>query len=224
MSKFVQGPAILVYISDVTNGRVIKEVIKEGEERFRYVLMTANNEKIYRIRATGTLVHKYHSLGSADKKEFTAISIDDGTETIQVKGWEEDAQVLNRYGIGDEVDIIGRPRSSDDEIFLVPETVINVDSHDRELYMRAKKVKRYLDKGFTIPALKREEPEQEIDEEKEKARDKVWEIIAESNSSVTLDEILEKTKLEKVIVEEIIHDLLNRGDIFEPTALEFRKA
>ena len=38
-----------------------------------------------------------------------------------------------------------------------------------------------------------------------------------------MDFLIESTKLERSTIEEIIHELLNNGDIYEPTALKFKK-
>ncbi len=54
-------------------------------------------------------------------------------------------------------------------------------------------------------------------------KEKIWVLIADSEEGLELDEIIEKTKLDKATAESIIHDLLNDGDIYEPSALKFKK-
>ncbi len=215
MSQFVPTPPILLYIVDIINGRVAKE----GEDKFsRWMLTSANGEKVYKIRITGTIVNKYFSLASEDKKAFASVSIDDGTEVIRVKGWEDNAMILNVLEESDEVEIIGRPRVSEDEIYLFPETVLKNEDYNKELYLRTKKIKRYAKKNFIISS------EQAMETENfQKEKEIIWDIILNSENGVDLEELIDQTKLAKSTIEAVIHDLLNNGDIYEPSALKFKK-
>ncbi len=214
MSEFVPTPPILTYIFDIVNGRVVKE----GDEQYRWVLITANNEKIYKMRISGTIVGKYYSMKTDDKKAFATLTLDDGTETIRVKGWEETAEALNRFFEGGEIEIIGKPRLSENEIYVLPEDFLKIEDYNKELYLRTKKIKRYVKKNLVIPS---EEKVEQASFLVEKAM--VWEIITNSEEGVELDLLIEETKLEKATIESVIHDLLNNGDIYEPTALKFKK-
>ncbi len=215
MSQFVPTPPILLYIVDVINGRVEKD----GEEKFsKWMLTTANGEKVYKIRITGTIVNKYFSPASEDKKAFASISIDDGTEVIRVKGWEDDAMVLNVLEQSQEAEIIGRPRISEDEIYLFPENVLKIEDFNKELYLRTKKIKRYAKKNFIISSEQTMETS-----ESQKEKELIWDIILNSTDGVDLEELIDQTKLPKSTIVSIVHDLLNNGDIYEPSALKYKK-
>ena len=215
MSKFAPTPPILLYISDIINGKVIKE----GEDQFsRWLLTTTNGEKVYKIRITGTIVGKYFSPTSEDKKAFASISIDDGTEVIRVKGWEDDALILDDLTEGDDAEIIGRPRISEDEIYLFPETVLKIKNYNKELYLRTKKIKRYAKKNLIISSGQTMRSG-EYDVEKEI----VWDLISSSEDGIELEELIDETKFSKTTIEAVIHELLNNGDIYEPSALRFKK-
>ena len=215
MSEFIPTPPILTYIVDIVNGRVVKE----GDDQFDpWILITTNSEKIYKVRISGTIVSKYYSAKTDEKKAFTSITVDDGTETIRIKGWEETAEVLNRFFEGEELEIIGRPRLSEDEIYILPDDLMKIEDYNKELYLRTKKIKRYVKKNLIIPSEEKIEAENFLAE-----KELVWEIIANSEEGVELALLIEETKLEKATVETIIHELLNNGDIYEPTALKFKK-
>ncbi len=214
MSMFEQKAPILLYVIDVVDGHLIKE---EGEFG-RWVLITTNNEKIYKIRINGTTVDKYHGASDGTKKAFTTLTLDDGTATVRIKAWEETAEFLNSFTIGNDVDLIGKPRTSEDEVYILPESVVIIEDSNKELYLRAKKIKRYSKNNLIISkevqAALGHNPEQ---------KEKIWVLIADSEEGVEMEEIIEKTKLDKATVESIIHDLLNDGDIYEPSALKFKK-
>jgi RPA family protein len=215
MSQFVPTPPILLYIVDIINGKVAKE----GEDKFsRWMLTSANGEKVYKVRITGTVVNKYFSPASEDKKAFASVSIDDGTEVMRVKGWEDDATILNDVlEESDEAEIIGRPRVSEEEIYLFPETVLKNEDYNKELYLRTKKIKRYAKKDFVISSEQTMETE---DFQKEKKI--IFDIILNSEDGADLEELIDQTKLAKSTIEAVIHDLLNNGDIYEPSALKYK--
>ena len=214
MSQYVPTPPILLYITDMINGRVVKE----GDEQYRWVLITANGEKIYKIRISGTIVNKYYSQGTEEKKSFVSLTIDDGTDTVRIKAWEETADSLQSIIESDELEVIGRPRLGEDEIYLLPDNVIKIDNFNKELYIRTKKIKRYVKKNLVIPS---EEKIEEASNAAEKGI--VWELIVSSEEGIELDELIDQTKLDNSNIESIIHDLLNNGDIYEPRALKFKK-
>ena len=214
MSMFEQKAPILLYAIDIVNGHLIKE----GDEYYRWVLITSNSEKIYKIRLNGTIVDKYHSASDGTKKSFTTLTLDDGTATVRVKAWEDTAEFLNGFIIGNDVDLIGKPRATDDEVYILPEIVMLIEDSNKELYLRAKKIKRYTKNNLIIS----KEIEASPDHNQEQ-KEKIWNLIADSEEGLELEEIMETTKLDKATVESIIHDLLNDGDIYEPSALKFKK-
>lgn len=214
MSEFIPQPLIQLYIIDFVEGRLEKE----GDERFRWVLITRNGEKVYKIRINGTIVAKYFSEGDKEKKSYANFTLDDGSDTIRVKAWEEQAEILRGFEIGEEVEVMGRPRQSDDEMYLLPDEILKIDDLNKSLYLRAKKIKRYAKKNYELPT------EEQIVKAHDMAQmESVWSIIMETEEGVELEDIISKTKLDKAIVESVIQELIKKGDIYEPTSLKFRK-
>ena len=214
MSEFIPQPLIQLYIIDFVEGRLEKE----GDEQFRWVLITRNGEKVYKIRINGTIVAKYYSEGDKEKKSYANFTLDDGSDTIRIKAWEEQAEVLRGFEIGEEVEVMGRPRQSDDEIYLLPDEVLKIDDLNKSLYLRAKKIKRYAKKNYELPT------EEQIVKAHDMAQmESVWSIIMETEEGVELEDIITKTKLDKTIVESVIQELIKKGDIYEPTSLKFKK-
>ena len=215
MSEFTPAPPILLYIFDIVEGRLAKE----GEEQYsRWILTTMNGEKIYKIRINGILVDTYYSLADETKKAFATLTLDDGTETIRIKAWEETADHLNSFKQGEHLEVIGRPRESDGEIYLLPDQVIKIESFDKELYIRMKKVKRYLKKGLMIPT---EAEVAHVHDSKEK--ELIWSIISSVEETIHLDEICKKSKLDNQTVQSIINILIDDGIIYQPQKSQFKK-
>ena len=105
-----------------------------------------------------------------------------------------------------------------EEVYILPETIVKIEDPNKELYLRAKKIKRYSKNSLILTKDVQATPEHNQEQ-----KEKIWILIADSEEGLELDEIIEKTKLDKATVESIIHDLLNDGDIYEPSALKFKK-
>jgi len=214
MSEFVPTPPILTYIFDIVNGRVEKE----GDDRYRWILISSNGEKIYKIRMSGTIVNKYYGAQSDEKKAFASLTIDDGTDTINIKAWEETADALNMFSEGEEIEVIGKPRLGEDETYILAEEFQKIEDYNKELYLRTKKIKRYVKKKLIIPSEEKLQEKNFLEE-----KDMVWEIIADSEEGVEFDFLMEETQLDKDKLNTIIHELLNSGDIYEPTTQKYKK-
>ena len=218
MSVHYKKDPVFVFILDVILGSIF------SPESFPYtkVIKTHNDEHLSFVRILGTVTNKYHSLGSETKKEYTSLTVDDGTGVIQVKGWEDHAKTLDAFNIGDVVDVFAKPRvSKNQEIFLVVDKIFSIDNYSHELYLRAKRVQRYITNGFGLPKIVLSP--QESHEDYEKAKITIWELIVSNEDGITFDEILQETGLPKQLVEKVIQELLNNGDIYEPVALKFKK-
>ncbi|MHA1622582.1 MAG: OB-fold nucleic acid binding domain-containing protein [Candidatus Heimdallarchaeaceae archaeon] len=220
MSDLIPRSTVSVYITDIVNGKLEKEFIGESKEKYRWVLITSNSEKTYNVRINGIIVKTYYSQGEDNKKSFATITIDDGTDTIRIKGWEEDAENLKKFQVGDNIEVFAKPRKSDDELYLVPEKTILIEDPNQELYLRAKRVKRYNKKQLYLPT------EEEISKTHSvREKELVFSIIADtaSEEGIGIEEVVEKTQLDRSKVEDIIQELSKAGDIYEPSPLKFKK-
>ncbi|MFX0136239.1 MAG: hypothetical protein ACFFDN_21545 [Candidatus Hodarchaeota archaeon] len=76
------------------------------------------------------------------KKDYGYLIIDDGTETIRIKVWGDDIRKykVEDLNIGDNVDIIGRVREYNDEIFIMPEIISKISDPNWELLRELEKI------------------------------------------------------------------------------------
>ena len=51
----------------------------------------------------------------------------------------------------------------------------------------------------------------------------IWDIILNSEDGVDLEDLIDQTKLTKSTIVSVIQNLLNNGDIYEPSALKYKK-
>ena len=105
--------AIKTEIKDIIDGRYVKA---EGFES-NYVI-TPNGLKISRARILGTVMTKFIT----EDGNYGFIVLDDETDTLRVKAFKN-TKIFDNIEVGDLVDVIGKIREYDEEIYLSPEIV-----------------------------------------------------------------------------------------------------
>ncbi len=109
--------AVKARISSIIDGKWVQQ---EGFNP-NYVV-TKLGQHISRVRILGTIVDKFLS----ENKSFAAFTLDDGSGTIRVKAFTT-LSILDPVDKGDIVDVIGRVKSYQDEIYIAPESVVKVE-------------------------------------------------------------------------------------------------
>jgi len=109
--------ALKVRISEIVNG---KWVPREGLNP--NYLLTRTGKRLSRVRILATVVNKFTS----QDRKFSSITLDDGTETIRAKAFG--SFIFDAVKIGDIVDLIGKLKQYNEELYVVPEIVAPVDA------------------------------------------------------------------------------------------------
>lgn len=135
------------WISMLHNGTYVKQL---GEYDPNYVEW--EGRAIGRVNIIGTIVAKY----VADEKTYVAFTIDDGSASIRIKAWKEDALAIEKYKIGELVLVIGKPREYNEELYLSPEVISPILDPNLELVRKLQLFKQYgyikIKDKFGIPA------------------------------------------------------------------------
>ena len=126
--SFQRLPAMKVRIASLVKGRYHRGQ-KEMEPN---VLITPGGTTVSRIRVLATVVSSFIN----DDGTYASVTLDDGSETIRVKGFRDDLHKIKDLGVGDTIDIIGRVREYEGELYLIPETVLTITDHNWELVRR----------------------------------------------------------------------------------------
>jgi hypothetical protein len=138
-----EPPNILDYSAKVYAMELVSGEFIRGTGTARSYLRLWNGEDVDKVRVMGTIVQTFLS----NDGNYCALTLDDGTETIRVKGWREDARMMEAYAPGGMVDIIGGVREYDGEIYLSPIAINGISDANweplRELEIfRLRKVKK----------------------------------------------------------------------------------
>ena len=185
-----------VRISSLNEGQWVK---KEGLEPS--FVVTAQGENVARARVLGTVVGKF----VAEDENFASITVDDGSDTIRAKTFKT-VKPLDTSVIGDVVDVIGKVREWNGEVYIIPEIVAKVENPNLELLRR-----------LEIAAKAPEAPAQED------LRSLVLGIISEAAEGISYDALIQKAGKGEQVVEKVINDLLAEGVCYEPTPGKIKK-
>jgi len=104
-------------VSEVINGNFVR---KSGFES-SYIL-TNLGRRLSRINILGLIVDKFTS----PDERYATMTLDDSTDTIRCKAFVN-IKIFDGLGEGDLVDIFGKIREYNGEIYIIPEIVKKVD-------------------------------------------------------------------------------------------------
>ncbi len=230
-----------VRIWDIMNGEFVR---KEGFEPS--FVKTPLGEEVSRARILGTIVSKF----TAEDGNYASLTVDDGTDTIRLKVFKT-VKPLDSFEIGDVVDVVGKIREYEGEIYIIPEFVRKVQDPNFELLRRLeivykvmgmKKVKEFVEKnegrspeelrkelrekGFRTewigPFLGKKE-EDERDKEKKILKNEILKIIGSSPDGIVYSELMKKIDAKETEIESVIDELLNEGICYEPSPGRIKK-
>jgi len=106
-------------IGEIVNGKFVK---KSGFES-SYIL-TNLGRKLSRVRVLGLIVDKFIS----PDERYATLTLDDATETVRCKIFVN-TKLFDGFGSGDLVDIFGKLREYNGEIYIMPEIIASVDAN-----------------------------------------------------------------------------------------------
>jgi DNA polymerase III alpha subunit len=196
--------ALKLRIKDITAGE-----LKKGDGEWESCLLTPLSEKAGRVRVLGTVVKRFKS----DNGKYAVLTLDDATDTITTRAFNEDVSLIEKAMEGDIVDVIGRVKEYEDERYINLETVSKIDDPNWEMV-----------RGLEL-ALKIKAPGGDKDVKVENQKSKVKDIIEhlDEGSGVKYLYIIEETGMSDEKLEEILSELMEAGEVYEPKIGKFKR-
>ena len=102
--------AIRASVADIVKGKYSSD---DGHK-----VISPYGIELKRVMIVGHIVGQF-----TGKENFASITIDDGTETIQAKVWDQDVPLLQKIEEGILAVVVGKIREYKEEIYLLPEIV-----------------------------------------------------------------------------------------------------
>ena len=196
-AQFKRNIAFKLRIGDISAG---KPVI-EGD---RFSLLELGDKKIIRINIIGNVIDKY---GSEGEKKFSIITLDDGSGQVKAKAFGDDIKRLEKANQGQTILIIGLLRYFNNELYISPEIVRDMDPK----YLLVRKIEIEKKKSKNVEPL----PKDQIIA----VKDKILGAIksAEDEGGIEMDRlIMTLSNISPVIISQEVEKFLEEGIIFEP--------
>jgi len=115
-------------IRTINSGKFVQIERESEETRFIPNYIEINGNKISRVRVLATVIDKFVS----DNNEYASLTLDDTTDTIRCKIFG-DLSMLENIEKGDVVDVIGRIREYNGELYILPEIIVKIDDPNFEV-------------------------------------------------------------------------------------------
>ena len=110
---------------EIADGKYVK---REGFQS-SYVL-TNLGRRLSRVRILGVIVNRFIS----DDEKYATVTLDDSTQTIRCKVFIN-TKILDGFGPGDFVDVFGKLREYNGEVYIMPEILRKADANMETLRM-----------------------------------------------------------------------------------------
>ncbi len=198
-----------VMISDLTKGEWNR---MEGLEP-SFVISPSGN-KISRARVLATVVAKF----VAEDRNFASVTLDDATDTIRAKTFKG-VKPLEAVEIGDVVDLIGKVKEYNGEVYIMPEIARKVDDPNMELLRKLEIASIQASGGISSKQSGPEGQKQDIAE----ARKELLRIMDSQKEGIAYSELVEKSGRPEHVVEAAVNELLAEGVCYEPSPGKIRK-
>lgn len=201
----------------------------EKREGFNPSVIKYNNLEISRVNIIASVVGKYLT----DDQNYCAITLDDGSETIRIKNFGAEVNIIKNVDIGDIVRVIGKIKEYNDEKYIVGELVKKINPNwlivnELQLTSNSENNNSKINESSNeINSIKVEEntDEEEIisisSSEENSSINIKQEILNyiknnDSGSGVMMDIVTSTIKEENDKIKDALFELLKVGEIYEP--------
>ena len=235
MSEKKRLTAIKTSIGPIIHGKYI------AQEGFEPNYVQTEHGRLSRVRVLGTVVDKFVS----ESGKLAALTIDDGTATIRSKAFGGIA-VFSSIETGAIVDVVGRVKEYQGEIYLSPEltTVVDINfeimrqleliKHGKHADQKMQIVSQYKNQISDMDELKRvlrerhgisEDETASMAVQKDDNKEKVLEFIEKLDKGEGCEyaDLISGSGLTEDVIDAAVNELLNEGTCFEPRPGKIKK-
>jgi len=223
-----RGTASKVYVRDINDGKFIKT-----EQRWEpNYIITPLNEKISRVRVMATVVSRFVS----EDQKYASLTLDDASDTITVRAFRDDIELLRDMKPGDIVDVVGKIKEYNEEKYIAPESIVKIEDPNWELVRKLELLLKESGLGGikVVAETKAKAAEQPASTPAEEV---VEETVSEDPKLVILNLIekmdegegvkyvtlLSESGLEEEKLESVLNELMGDGEVYEPKIGRFKR-
>lgn len=169
--------------------------------------------QVLRVNLIANVIDKFVSAG------YGAVMLDDSSGNIRVKVWGDDLWIIEKLGVGDVVNVLGRLAEFNNEIYVRPEIAKKTALE----WAHARRLELNKEFGAVSENLETQDAKPVVEEvvihssaaPSLTARERVFDTVAKNENGVLISEVIEKTGLKKEDAESALLELIKEGEIFE---------
>jgi len=182
----VRQIAYKLSIGDLNSGQLSLD-----NDRFNFLEVAG--KKIARINLIASVIDKFSS--DDPEKQYTNLTIDDGSGQIRIKAFSDSTKMLSEINLGDTICVIGWLRWYNNETYILPEIVKQVD-HKWALVRKMELSDR------------KEGPKD--------ARKMILDLVRQKDDGIGRDELIMATQIPVEQLNNTVNALIEEGEIYEP--------
>ncbi len=208
-----RSTAYRIRIADIVNNQFIKQ------EGFNPSYIEIKGKQISRVNLISTVVSKYTS----DDENYSALTLDDGTETIRVKGFGPEVLKLKNVNVGQIVRLIGKIKQYNDEKYITCEAALALEPNwlivnelELEKYIPGENKTDIADNSENKSTALVEHPITSSDSENLNVKFLKLIRSEDKGDGALMDAIISKSGLSEDAAKDILFSLLKSGEVFEP--------
>ena len=208
-----RSTAYRVRIADVVNNHFVKQ------EGFNPSYIELDGKKISRVNLISTVVGKYTS----DDENYSALTLDDGSETIRVKGFGPEVLKLKSVNVGQIIRLIGKIKQYNDEKYLTCDVALALDPN--WLIVNELELGKYVPSESKPEVTAPSEPQSEASvaqpitaSDSENPNTTVLNLIRgeDKGDGALMEVVISKSGLSEDAAKDVLFSLLKSGEVFEP--------
>ena len=200
--RYKRNTAYKLRIGDILIGKPVTTMDNGDRERFSFLEL--GDKKIVRVNVIGNIVDKYESAGETKYVSFT---IDDGSGQVRLKIFGDDTDKFSNLFQGQTVAVIGVLRHWNDELYISPEVMREMDPK----YLLIRKLETEKERASLGKAPEKEEVMA--------IKDKILDMIKNAEAEGGIETEILNSRLREfspTIINKEIQKLLEEGIVFEP--------
>lgn len=195
--------AVKLWIRDIVEGKY-----EPNDNGYGGSVSLRDGNKASRVRILGTVVDKY----VADTKSFASATIDDSSETLNVKLFKDRVSEIEKLELGDIVDVLGDINEYQGEVYVLPRALNKVDINWEML--RRVELNKKRTQGLGGSGAQDNNSQQT--ENLEEIILKKFEEIG-SGKGMKMETLIKDLKdVDENLVIAAVQNLMHKGDMFEP--------
>ncbi len=198
--QFKRNTAYKLRIGDILVGKPVMNGEKFG-------FLELGDKKVIRVNILGNITDKYESGDKGDGRKYLFLTLDDGSGQIKLKVFGDDSEKFKDVVQGETVVVIGVLRHWNNETYIAPELIKEMDSR----YLMLRKLETEKEKFHVSGSVEKSQIMA--------IKDKILDIVkgAEETGGVELDKlIMELRDFSPSMINQEIQKLLEEGIVFEP--------